>query len=240
MVLVFKLFKVKNTGDLLDFRNTKSSLQGVDSEVSVTHNSRWLFNGWRRHNHSPSCPIHLSVTVASPSALQVSAPENRAKKSVQKGICKWNMLWTGLLCSRGKGEFSTHTLDFLFLFCILYPILAPLLHWKAMGKIDFTKAQDRKAHSAGLEDSQFPSIDVVSLNSSGVDACRGLVTASSCSSWHTGNWTGVTARRVGRRNTPENAEAWFQAMPHCLGMWETTGVNRPSWHAAGNRKAGHF
>lgn len=134
MVLVFKLFKVKNTWDLWDLRNTKYNLQGVDSEVSVTPDSRWLFNGWRRHNYPSSCPIHLSVTVASPSGLQVSAPENWEKKSVQKGICKWNMLWTGLLCSRGKGEFSTHTLDFLFLFCILYPILAPTSPLKGNGK----------------------------------------------------------------------------------------------------------
>lgn len=47
-----------------------------------------------------------------------------------------------------------------------------------MGKTDLTKAQDRMTHSVVLEDSQFPLIDVVSLNSSGVDACRGLVTAA--------------------------------------------------------------
>lgn len=63
---------------------------------------------------------------------------------------------------------------------VLYPVphLSPPSPLKGNGEIDFTKAQERTAHSAVLEDSQFPSIDVVSLNSSGVDVCRGVVTAA--------------------------------------------------------------
>ena len=56
-----------------------------------------------------------------------------------------------------------------------------------MEKINLTKAYDRMTHSAGLEDSQFLSTDVVPLSSPGVDACSGSVTASDHSSGHTGS-----------------------------------------------------
>lgn len=95
-------------------------------------------------------------------------------------------------------------------------------------------------HSAGLEDSQFLSTDVVPLSSPGVDACSGSVTASDHSSGHTGSWSGLPAGRVGSRNAPGCPEVQFWAMSHCLGIWETTGVNRPSWPATGQNKTFFF
>lgn len=149
------------------------------------------------------------MSVDIPSGLQL--PEtNKQKKSgvkirLEGNVCMERPLNESPLLKREREHF-TPTLGILFLFSRLFPVPGPSPYWKATEKIDLTKAWERMTHSTVLEDSQFPSTDVVLLNSSGVDARRGLVTASYHSSWSSRNWSGVTASRVGSRNAPESTE----------------------------------
>lgn len=125
---------------------------------------------------------------------QTNEKKEVEEKLDQKGMYKWHILWTDLLYSQGIGEAFHPRWAFCFYFQ-LCPIPGPSPHWRAAEKIDLTKAWDRMTHRAVLEASQFPSIDVAPLSSSGVGAGRGLVTASCRSSWRTRHC--VESLRVG-------------------------------------------